>query len=365
MPPPARPSKSGGKRKSAASADPHDPLAALAPGAAPATDRAMDHDAGEDDEPPRGGGGKTLGERLRSIERSAVDDAGPSSSSDDDDAGASRKGKTKKGTKDAAAAKDLDPSRSRRNRASAASEAREAAIAEALGTSSPAAPPKADSLAVLLAQALLAEDRALIERCLSVADPDVVRNTVARLQPHSAIQLLRAALDRMRSKPSRGEQLARWMRTVLLHHAGHCATSASARRAVAELRSVADAHAAMQPSLLSLLGRLDLLLHARRSRGRRGRGEGGRPGDGGGRPGGDGGEDVPGDAAFVSTYDEAEDDAELVEDADDDDAEEASEWETDDGSDDDDDDDDADGDGGSSDDASSDESGDDESDDEE
>jgi U3 small nucleolar RNA-associated protein 5 len=360
MPPPARPSKSGGKRKSAASADPHDPLAALAPGAAPATDRAMDHDAGEDDESPRGGG-KTLGERLRSIERSAVDDAGPSSSSDDDDdAGpaASRKG-TKKGTKDAAAAKDA--SRSRRNRASAASEAREAAIAEALGTSSPAAPPKADSLAVLLAQALLAEDRALIERCLSVADPNVVRNTVERLQPHSAIQLLRAALDRMRSKPSRGEQLARWMRTVLLHHAGHCATSASARRAVAELRSVADAHAAMQPSLLSLLGRLDLLLHARRSRGR-GRGEGG-PGDGG-LPGGDGGED-PGDAAFVSTYDEAEDDAELVEDADDDDAEEASEWETDDDGSDDDDDDDADGDGGSSDDASSDESGDDESDDEE
>ncbi len=358
MPPPARPSKSGGKRKSAASADPHDPLAALAPGAAPATDRAMDHDAGEDDEAPRGGGGKTLGERLRSIERSAVDDAGPSSSSDDDDepASSSRKGKTKKGTKDAAAAKDA-------SRSSRKESAREAAIAEALGTSSPAAPPKADSLAVLLAQALLAEDRALIERCLSVADPDVVRNTVARLQPHSAIQLLRAALDRMRSKPSRGEQLARWMRTVLLHHAGHCATSASARRAVAELRSVADAHAAMQPSLLSLLGRLDLLLHARRSRGRRGRGEGGRPGDGGGFPGGDGGgEDVPGDAAFVSTYDEAEDDAELVEDADDDDAEEASEWETDDGSDDGSDDD---GDGGSSDDASSDESGDDESDDEE
>ena len=124
----------------------------------------------------------------------------------------------------------------------------------------------------------------------------------------------------MRSKPSRGEQLARWMRTVLLHHAGHCATSASARRAVAELRSVADAHAAMQPSLLSLLGRLDLLLHAAPVPGTAGTRGGGRPGDGG-RPGGDGGEDVPGDAAFVSTYDEAEDDAELVEDADDDDAE--------------------------------------------
>ena len=42
--------------------------------------------------------------------------------------------------------------------------------------------------------------------------------------------LLAAALDRMRTKPSRGEQLARWMRTVMLHHSGFITTSAKAMR---------------------------------------------------------------------------------------------------------------------------------------
>jgi len=42
----------------------------------------------------------------------------------------------------------------------------------------------------------------------------------ARLAPAVAVRLLTAALDRMRSKPARGEQLAKWMRQVMLHHAG-------------------------------------------------------------------------------------------------------------------------------------------------
>ena len=147
------------------------------------------------------------------------------------------------------------------------------AVAEALnGTKG--APPKADSLAVLLSQALVAEDRALIERCLSVSDPTVVDNTVSRLAPHAATRLLGAALDRMRTKPARGEQLARWMRTVMLHHAGYIASSTKAQAQLVELQRTVESHVAMQRPLSSLLGRLDLLLHRRGAGTRTGTGTG-------------------------------------------------------------------------------------------
>jgi U3 small nucleolar RNA-associated protein 5 len=47
----------------------------------------------------------------------------------------------------------------------------------------PAGPLKADSLAVLLSQALRSSDRALLERCLSVGREAVIKNTVRRLVP--------------------------------------------------------------------------------------------------------------------------------------------------------------------------------------
>ena len=153
-----------------------------------------------------------------------------------------------------------------------ANDALAGAIGDALGDVQNAKrPPRADSLAVLFAQALAAEDRSLIERCLSVGDAGVVSNTVARLPASSVPKLLRAALDRMRAKPARGEQIARWMRAAMLHHASHIASSAAAKTAVLELTQTVEQHRALQRPLQALLGRLDLLLHkqseAKRARG--------------------------------------------------------------------------------------------------
>jgi len=180
---------------------------------------------GDDVDMDEGAGGKTLGERLRAIEQTAAD----------------------------------LPVDARAPAEKQKLTATDRAVLDALGGKG--APPKADSLATLLSQALVAEDRALVERCLNVSDAQTVANTVARLQPHVAVRLLGAALDRMRTKPSRGEQLARWMRTVMLHHSGFITTSAKAQQAVMELQQTVEAHVAMQRPLLSLLGRLDLLLH--------------------------------------------------------------------------------------------------------
>ena len=108
---------------------------------------------GDDVDMDEGAGGKTLGERLRAIEQTATDlpsTGGP------------------QGEKQKLTATDR-------------------AVLDALGGKG--APPKADSLATLLSQALVAEDRALVERCLNVSDAQTVTNTVARLQPHVAVRL--------------------------------------------------------------------------------------------------------------------------------------------------------------------------------
>ena len=187
----------------------------------------------------------------------------------------------------------------------------DAAIRDALGDASGSQPPRADSLATLLAQALAAEDRALIERCLSVGDAGVVSNTVARLPPSAVTKLLRAALDRMRSKPARSEGVARWMRAALLHHAAYIASSATAKTAVLELQQTVEAHQALQRPLQALLGRLDLLLH-KQSEAKRARGGDGDDGDG----------DAEGP---LSVYDEGDEDLEdVMEEGD-----EESDWETD------------------------------------
>ena len=167
---------------------------------------------------------------------------------------------------------------------------------------------------MLFAQALAAEDRSLIERCLSVGDAGVVSNTVARLPASSVPKLLRAALDRMRAKPARGEQIARWMRAAMLHHASHIASSAAAKTAVLELTQTVEQHRALQRPLQALLGRLDLLLH-KQSEAKRARG-------GGGDAGGDDDSDAEGP---VNVYDEGDEDLEdVMEEGD-----EESDWETD------------------------------------
>ena len=69
-------------------------------------------------------------------------------------------------------------------------------------------PVKADSLAVLLTQALQSGDRVLLERCLAVRKEDIINKTVRRLAPADAAAFLRATVQRLQSSPARGDQLA-------------------------------------------------------------------------------------------------------------------------------------------------------------
>jgi len=127
----------------------------------------------------------------------------------------------------------------------------------------PAGPLKADSLAVLLSQALRSSDRALLERCLSVGRERVIVNSVRRLVPMDAALLLKAAVERLQTKPSRGQQLAAWIQAVLLHHTAYLMSAPAAAPLMSSLWQIIEARLSMQRQLLALAGRLELLLAQR------------------------------------------------------------------------------------------------------
>ena len=120
--------------------------------------------------------------------------------------------------------------------------------------------PRADSLGVLLSQALRAEDRGMLEKCLGVSDDAVVVRTVRALQPEEAVAFLAIVVEKLQSKPQRGVQLARWIRAVLIAHASYLMSAPASRTALTALFQIIDARLATFRPLLELSGRLDLLL---------------------------------------------------------------------------------------------------------
>lgn len=111
----------------------------------------------------------------------------------------------------------------------------------------PPGPIKADSLSVLLTQALRSSDRALLERCLGVSNERVIVNTVKRLVPMDAVALLRVTVERLQSKPVRGHQLATWIRAVLVSHTAYLMAAPGAQPIMTSLYQVRVAfHCIMQ-----------------------------------------------------------------------------------------------------------------------
>lgn len=125
--------------------------------------------------------------------------------------------------------------------------------------------PRADSLVILLTQALGSSDGALLERVLSVSQASVVSNTCNLLSPQLALSFLAACVARLQAKPVRGAHLARWIRALLVAHAAHFANSPLAGTLLASLYGILDTRLALYRPLLALSGRLDLVLaaHAR------------------------------------------------------------------------------------------------------
>ncbi|KAG2485053.1 hypothetical protein HYH03_016151 [Edaphochlamys debaryana] len=131
----------------------------------------------------------------------------------------------------------------------------------------PSGSAKADSLSVLLTQAIRSNDRSLLERVLATSNLTVIANTVARIVPMDAALFLKAAVDRLVSKPNRAAQLVPWIRAVLHHHTAYLMAAPGVQPALTSLFQAIDARVRLHDPLLRLYGRLGLVLHHTRDRG--------------------------------------------------------------------------------------------------
>eukprot|EP01116_Phalansterium_solitarium_P021244 TRINITY_DN6521_c0_g1_i1.p1 TRINITY_DN6521_c0_g1~~TRINITY_DN6521_c0_g1_i1.p1 ORF type:complete len:662 (+),score=197.41 TRINITY_DN6521_c0_g1_i1:114-2099(+) len=120
--------------------------------------------------------------------------------------------------------------------------------------------PKADSLQAVLVQALHSKDNALLESCLAVSDPVIIRNTVQRLPLQQLLPFLKAAVEKFQAKPTRGIILVTWIRAVLVQHTAYLMTVPDLVSSLSGLYLTVDSRLSVFRKLLKLSGRLDLLL---------------------------------------------------------------------------------------------------------
>lgn len=67
--------------------------------------------------------------------------------------------------------------------------------------------PRSNALAEVLSQALKGQDKELLERGLSVQDPDLIRHAVRRLPTEYILPLLDALVVRIQKRPNRAMML--------------------------------------------------------------------------------------------------------------------------------------------------------------
>ncbi|KIY67506.1 NUC189-domain-containing protein, partial [Cylindrobasidium torrendii FP15055 ss-10] len=132
----------------------------------------------------------------------------------------------------------------------------------------------AASLTRTLIQALHSSDSRLMETCLAHSDTVLIRNTIRALPPQLAVALLTACTERLGrgaraanmkgggggASSQRGAALIAWIKIVLTIHSGHLMTMPDLVARLSGLHATLTSRLALQESLLSLSGRLDMVL---------------------------------------------------------------------------------------------------------
>ncbi|KAF5377259.1 hypothetical protein D9615_006363 [Tricholomella constricta] len=132
----------------------------------------------------------------------------------------------------------------------------------------------ANSLTRTLIQALHSSDSRLLETCLAHSDQTLIRNTVRRLPPQLAIPLITACVERLGrgaragnmkgggggASSQRGTGLVTWVKTTLTVHSGHLMTIPDLVARLSGLHATLTSRLMLQESLLSLSGRLDMVI---------------------------------------------------------------------------------------------------------
>ncbi|KAJ0075405.1 hypothetical protein Patl1_34455 [Pistacia atlantica] len=124
----------------------------------------------------------------------------------------------------------------------------------------PAKPPSADSVNVLLKQALHADDRALLLECLYNQDNKVIANSISQLKPADVLKLLHSLVSIIQS---RGAVLAcalPWLKSLLLQHASGIMSQESSLLALNTLYQLIESRVSTFQSALQISSCLRLPL---------------------------------------------------------------------------------------------------------
>ncbi|PIN20858.1 hypothetical protein CDL12_06463 [Handroanthus impetiginosus] len=127
------------------------------------------------------------------------------------------------------------------------------------GISVHAKPPSADSVYILLKQALRADDRALLIDCLYRQDEKVITNSLSVLNPSDVLKFLQSLVSIIQL---RGTVLAcalSWLRNLLLQHAGSIMSQESSLAALNTLYQLIESRVSTFNSALQLSSCLELL----------------------------------------------------------------------------------------------------------
>ncbi|KDQ12820.1 hypothetical protein BOTBODRAFT_161425 [Botryobasidium botryosum FD-172 SS1] len=135
-------------------------------------------------------------------------------------------------------------------------------------------PVPANALSRTLTQALHSSDARLLETCLAHSDQTIIRNTVQRLPPQLAVPLVTACVERLArghrganlkgggggASAQRGSALIRWVKAVLVVHTAHLMNIPDLVSRLSGLHATLSSRLLLQDRLLTLNGRLDLVL---------------------------------------------------------------------------------------------------------
>ena len=120
--------------------------------------------------------------------------------------------------------------------------------------------PSANSLVVIVEQALQSGDDALLEQGLACSDVNIINGTAKRLAPGRVVQLLRKLVAKFEKRPSRGLLLTRWLAALLKFHTSFLISVPDLSSQLAGLSQMLEHRLSSYSKLAALGGRLDLLM---------------------------------------------------------------------------------------------------------
>ncbi|XP_030547879.1 WD repeat-containing protein 43 [Rhodamnia argentea] len=123
----------------------------------------------------------------------------------------------------------------------------------------PLAQPRADSVNVLLKQALHADDRALLLDCLYTQDEKVIANSISLLNPSDVLKLLQFLISIVESRGAVLVCALPWLRRLLLQHSSGIVSQEASLAALNSLYQLIESRVSTFRPALQLSVSLDVL----------------------------------------------------------------------------------------------------------